>query len=130
LLFGLLAVPLDAFDVSHRLGEGGNAAVLSHVAGAGIVGGQCVPQAAVVFLQQIAQITRAGIRVLRGVGGVRAQGLRGAGHELHQADGAFGRNYMRRKPGFVFHDAAHQPAGQPVFVGGPVGQFRRREFYR
>lgn len=75
LSLGLFAILFNAIDITHGFGVRRNAAVFVDSAGAGIVRGQRVPQAAIVFLQQIAQVACAGIGVLRGVGGIGSPGF-------------------------------------------------------
>ena len=62
-----------------------------HGAGAGIVCGKRAAHLVFVVLvlqQEVAQILRAGLDVLFGVGGIGAVVAGGGRHELHEADGA------------------------------------------
>lgn len=82
---GKVPVPIDqdAPDEFLRLGKGGDAAVLLHTAGPGVVGGQSQFHGAET-LQLVHQVLGTGIDIGPGIEGVdEAQLFLGMGHDLH-----------------------------------------------
>ncbi len=82
-----------------------------------------MPQAEVVFHQEIAQIAGAGIDVLGGIVRIDTEILGGGRHQLHKTDRALGRDGMRLESRLGLDYAADQLAGKTVFIGGGIGQF-------
>ena len=68
--------------------------------------------------EKVAQIGGAALGVLARIERIDMQVTGGGGHQLHQADRAFGRNCSRLKRGLRLHDAADERLREGELAGG------------
>ncbi len=125
-LFALSVFREDAADVGTRFCEGRNAVVLGDSVGAGVVSGKSKRQILPVFFQQLFQVSRAGIHILRGIEGVSDIKSRSRiRHELHQSAGAFAGNGARIEIGLRNDETGDEVFVHAVFLRGGADQIRK-----
>ncbi len=75
-----------------------------------------------VAFEEFAEIVGAAFGVLPGIFGVDAESFGRFGHELHEAERAFGGDGCGLEAGFGVHHAAHEGFREGKFAGGLIGE--------
>jgi hypothetical protein len=116
----------DLFDIAAGFLVGGDAVVPGDGTGAGVIGAEgAVDLIGVVLVleEKIAEEAGAAFDVFTGIVGVDVEGAGGIGHELHDADSAFGGAGGGLEGGFDLGDGEEELGGEAGEGGGFVEVF-------
>ena len=125
-LGGLLSVVFvhDAGHVGAGFAKWRHSPILLDAIGTRVISGQCLDEIEIVAFQKFAQIAASARDIgLRIEGVVHPKLAGGAGHQLHESAGAFGRNGMRVESAFGVNHAVYQVWIKMIGGAGDVHDF-------